>query len=61
MFIIKLGGDLVAQDVLCAVSSCFFWKDGNKCSAEAIFVDNQFSNEATNSAQTDCKTFTPKS
>lgn len=51
----------LAQDVLCAVSSCFFWENGNKCGADSIYVVSQLGNEASHSSETDCKTFVPKS
>ena len=28
----------MAQDVLCEVNNCKFWANGNKCSADAIYV-----------------------
>lgn len=28
----------MAKDVLCAVNSCTYWAEENKCNAESIFV-----------------------
>lgn len=50
----------MAKDVLCEVSNCFFWADGNQCSAEQIYVVNQTGDHADSSKGTDCKTFVPK-
>lgn len=51
----------MAQDVLCEVSSCHFYDEGDKCTASSIYVVNtEDTNNATNSADTDCKTFQPK-
>lgn len=47
----------MAKDVLCEVNSCKYWADGNKCSASAIYVVNRRNQPATNSDETDCKTF----
>ena len=51
----------MAQDVLCEVNNCTYWVSGNKCTAEKIYVVNSSKNkkEATNSEETDCKTFEP--
>lgn len=48
------------KDVLCDVSSCNFWEQGNYCLAAAIYVVNQTEKEAESSMETDCKTFKPK-
>ena len=50
----------MAKDVLCEVSSCKFWRAGNKCNAKAIYVVSHSSNKASTSQETDCKTFEPK-
>lgn len=50
----------MAQDVLCEVESCKYWASGNKCDADVIYVVSQKGNNASNSEETDCKTFTPK-
>lgn len=50
----------MAQDVLCAVNNCHFWKDGNRCGADQIYVENRTEEMAISSSGTDCKTFIPK-
>ncbi|ASS95460.1 DUF1540 domain-containing protein [Peribacillus simplex] len=50
----------MAKDVLCEVNNCKFWDSGNKCSAEAIYVVSHKGNQASNSKETDCKTFDPE-
>lgn len=50
----------MAQDVLCEVNSCKYWAAGNKCRATSIYVVNNRSKQASNSEETDCKTFEPK-
>jgi hypothetical protein len=55
------GGVLImAQDVLCEVSSCVFNKQGERCGASQIYVVNNRAKNAENSEETDCKTFEPK-
>ncbi|MGV3487413.1 MAG: DUF1540 domain-containing protein [Tuberibacillus sp.] len=49
----------MAKDVLCEVSNCRYWEQGNKCSAESIYVVSQAGKEAHDSEETDCKTFEP--
>ncbi|MBY0122859.1 DUF1540 domain-containing protein [Bacillus sp. S/N-304-OC-R1] len=49
----------MAQDVLCEVNNCSFWKNGNKCGAEQIYVVSHAGKTADNSKETDCKTFEP--
>ncbi|HSH25816.1 MAG TPA: DUF1540 domain-containing protein [Massilibacterium sp.] len=51
----------MAKDVLCEVNNCSYWKQGNKCSAEQIFVVSQNGNHAKHQEETDCKTFEPTS
>ena len=48
----------MADDVLCSVDSCHYWADGNKCSADSIYVVGH--GEASTSQETDCKTFEAK-
>ena len=48
------------QEVLCEVNNCQFWADGNKCSAEKIYVVSNKGKEASTSEETDCKTFKPE-
>jgi len=50
----------MAKDVLCEVNNCHYWKDGNKCSADQIYVVSHKGHEAKNQAETDCKTFKPE-
>lgn len=51
----------MAKDVLCEVNSCKYWASGNQCSASSIYVVNNRQNKhASNSEETDCKTFEPK-
>ncbi|MBB5326271.1 hypothetical protein HNQ34_003405 [Anoxybacillus tepidamans] len=49
----------MAKDVLCEVKNCHYWSDGNRCSAEAIYVVNNAGTMAASSAETGCKTFRP--
>jgi Domain of Unknown Function (DUF1540) len=49
----------LAQDVLCEVSNCVYYKKGNKCGASEIYVVSHKGDEAHNSKETDCKTFEP--
>lgn len=51
------GGGSMAQDVLCEVNNCTYWGSGNKCSADAIYVVSHKGKHASNSEETDCKTF----
>ena len=51
----------MAVDVLCEVNNCTFWASGNKCDADRIYVvATSAKNEASNSEETDCKTFQKK-
>ena len=52
--------DTMAQDVLCEVNNCKFWANGNKCSAEAIYVVSHKGKHASTTEETDCKTFDPE-
>ncbi|WP_082380942.1 DUF1540 domain-containing protein [Bacillus sp. CHD6a] len=50
----------MAQDVLCEVSSCVHNINAqNKCGATQIYVVNNKERNASNSEETDCKTFEP--
>ncbi len=51
----------MAKDVLCEVNNCSYWADGNKCSADAIYVTSNKGKTAAKSEETDCKTFEPAS
>lgn len=51
----------MARDVLCEVMNCKYWEDGNRCSAEAIYiVSSNQGKTAEDSSTTDCKTFKPE-
>ncbi|WP_069187841.1 DUF1540 domain-containing protein [Sporosarcina globispora] len=50
----------MAKDVLCEVNNCTYWENGNKCGAEAIYVVSHTGKQASNSKETDCKTFEPE-
>ncbi|NGP46489.1 DUF1540 domain-containing protein [Bacillaceae bacterium SIJ1] len=50
----------MAQDVLCEVNNCKYWGQGNRCKADAIYVVSHVGKEASDSSETDCKTFTPE-
>ena len=50
----------MAQDVLCEVNNCTYWTAGNKCNADKIYVVSSKGKEASNSEETDCKTFKPE-
>ena len=47
----------MAQDVRCEVNNCNYWGNGNKCRADAIYVVSHKGRKASNSEETDCKTF----
>ncbi len=49
----------MAQDVLCEVNNCQYWKQGNHCSAEQIYVVSHSGQKADHPHETDCKTFEP--
>jgi hypothetical protein len=49
----------VAKDVLCEVNNCTYWAQGNNCSAESIYVVSHRGKTASDSEETDCKTFRP--
>ncbi len=50
----------MAQDVLCEVSNCKYWDEGNKCNADTIYVVSHKGKHASDSKETDCKTFVPE-
>jgi len=50
----------MAKDVLCEVNNCKFWGNGNKCNAESIYVVSHKGKQASNTIETDCKTFIPE-
>ena len=47
--------DTMAQDVLCEVNNCKFLANGNKCSADAIYVVSHKGKQASTTEETDCK------
>ncbi|MBM7644647.1 hypothetical protein JOD45_000840 [Scopulibacillus daqui] len=49
----------MAKDVLCEVSNCKYWENGNKCSAKSIYVVSHTGKKAKDQEETDCKTFEP--
>lgn len=49
----------MAKDVLCEVNSCKYWAAGNQCNASSIYVVSH-KQRASNSEETDCKTFESK-
>ncbi|WP_077623370.1 DUF1540 domain-containing protein [Sediminibacillus massiliensis] len=50
----------MAQDVLCEVKNCVHWAEGNKCSADAIYVVSHAGKDASDQKETDCQTFEPQ-
>ncbi|EHL77993.1 MULTISPECIES: DUF1540 domain-containing protein [Bacillus] len=50
----------MAQDVLCEVHNCIYWSNGNKCSADTIYVVSHKGKQASSTEETDCKTFRPE-
>jgi len=53
------GGLTLEQNILCEVNNCHFWKNGNHCGAEEIYVVSHSGKHAASSYETDCKTFKP--
>ncbi|HEY4552482.1 MAG TPA: DUF1540 domain-containing protein [Bacillaceae bacterium] len=47
----------MAEDVLCEVQNCFYWKKGNQCGADQIYVVSHSGKQADTQKETDCKTF----
>ncbi|QCS51614.1 DUF1540 domain-containing protein [Priestia flexa] len=50
----------MSQNVLCEVNNCHYWKQGNRCGADEIYVVSHAGKKASNSRETDCKTFKPE-
>ncbi len=50
----------MAQDVLCEVNNCKHLGFGNKCKADSIYEVSHKGKKASNSEETDCKTFVTK-
>jgi hypothetical protein len=49
------------KDVMCEVSSCNYWGNGNLCQADQIYVVSHADEEkARTTEETDCHTFKPK-
>jgi hypothetical protein len=55
----NMGVMMMAKDVLCEVNNCHFWKKGNHCGAEQIYVVSHTGKQADDQHETDCKTFEP--
>jgi len=49
--------DHANQGIKCVVNTCYFYLNGDNCSADKIHVEPR---NASQSADTDCGTFTPK-
>ncbi|MDO6657927.1 MULTISPECIES: DUF1540 domain-containing protein [Bacillaceae] len=49
----------MAMDVLCEVANCVHNRNGKQCGADEIYVVSHKGNQASNSEETDCKTFEP--
>ena len=49
----------MAKDVLCEVNNCTYWAQGNRCSADQIYVVSHTGKQADTNKVTDCKTFEP--
>ncbi|OEF99461.1 DUF1540 domain-containing protein [Vulcanibacillus modesticaldus] len=45
----------MAKDVMCEVSNCQYWEQGNRCTASSINVVGHRS--PSDSRETDCSTF----
>ena len=50
----------MGQRILCEVSNCTYWGDGNNCNAKVIYVVGTHGKQAADSEETDCKTFKPE-
>jgi hypothetical protein len=50
---------IMAKDVLCEVNNCSYWKHGNRCSADQIYVVSHTGETADSTRETDCHTFEP--
>ncbi|MCM3541062.1 DUF1540 domain-containing protein [Priestia endophytica] len=49
----------MATGVLCEVNTCKNWKNGNKCTADFIYVVNFDGKQTSEAEETGCKTFEP--
>ena len=58
--IIEQGGVILWHKTFYEVNNCKFWANGNKCSAEAIYVVSHKGKHASTTEETDCKTFDPE-
>lgn len=47
----------MAQSVLCEVNSCKNWEQGNKCTADFIYVVSVENKPPSQIEETGCKTF----
>lgn len=52
----KVGGELMAKDVKCNVSTCLY-NDSHKCQANTISVTKCNCSHAKNENETECETF----
>lgn len=50
----------MAEDVLCEVQNCHYWKKGNQCAADQIYVVSHTGKAADSERETDCQTFKHK-
>jgi hypothetical protein len=53
------GVNTMATGVLCEVNTCKNWKNGNKCTADFIYVVNFDGKQTSEAEETGCKTFEP--
>ncbi|ENH98091.1 hypothetical protein J416_01964 [Gracilibacillus halophilus YIM-C55.5] len=49
----------MAKDVMCEVNNCKYWKEGNRCIAENIYIVSHNGKQANDVKETDCQTFEP--
>jgi hypothetical protein len=60
ILLVRGGESPMAKDVVCEVNSCKYWANGNLCRASSIKVTHHRGKQASNSEETDCRTFEPK-
>jgi hypothetical protein len=60
ILLVRGGESPMAKDVVCEVNSCKYWANGNLCRASSIKVTHHHGKQASNSEETDCRTFEPK-
>ncbi|MFE4708798.1 DUF1540 domain-containing protein [Peribacillus simplex] len=49
----------MTQSVLCEVNSCKNWEQGNKCTADLIYVVSLEGKQSSQIKETGCSTFEP--